>query len=84
MSLEMELKVDLGDGEATLTYDSNKAPMGINLSLSSDEATLTVRCIDIEKMAEFVIKAKKLLLMASVEEDDGHIDLEEEDDDDTE
>lgn len=78
MSLQMELRVDLGDGEFILEYDSEKTPMGVSIGLASDDKLLMIKRVDLNHLAELLVKSKKTFLMASYEE----AEPEEEDDED--
>lgn len=68
MAIELEVRFDLGAGEATLTYDGNKAPIGISLRLISQSGNVVIEKIESEKFADFINHCHQLLRVINYEE----------------
>lgn len=79
MSLSIDLRADLGDGELLLSYESDKSPMGFSLGLAVDDKVMMIRRIDLEKLDEVLTKVRKAYLFACFEETEDEDDEDEDD-----
>jgi hypothetical protein len=82
MSLIIELREDLGDGDFILSYDSDKSPMGFSIGLAVDDKVMMVRRIDLEKFDQLLTKLRKAFLFGCYSETEDEEDEEDEDEDD--
>lgn len=68
MSLNVELGMDLGEGEVIIGYDSSKSPLGVSLRLTTEDQNVLIEHIDPERLERLLEICNRILYIAKLEE----------------